>query len=226
MKKPTLLLFHGALGCTQSFKDILPVFQQHFTCYTLDFEGHGKRLEGTYSMRNFVENVHQFIQENQLSDVQIFAYSMGGYVALDYATKYKGISHIFTLGTKFDWSPEIAAKETRSLDANFLREKAPLFVDQLIQFHGEENWINVLQKTANFMTQLGENASLGNPLWSEISIPVTLIRASEDKMVSTIETEEVSKRIPHAKTHEIPGKHGLETVNSSLLLEILLNETK
>jgi pimeloyl-ACP methyl ester carboxylesterase len=223
MKKPALLFLHGALGCAESFAEILPHFQAHFTCYILDFEGHGKRLNGSYSMDNFVQNVREFIAENQLTDVRIFGYSMGGYVALDYASKYLGVAHVYTLGTKFEWSPEIATRETRSLDAAFLLEKAPQFTAQLMHYHGENAWKNVLSKTAKFMTELGATAGIGNVSWETCTTPVTLIRASDDKMVSNQETEVVHKRMKHASLHSVVGKHGLETVDHTALVQILLN---
>lgn len=224
MKKPALLFLHGALGCAESFTQVLPHFQEYFTCYTLDFEGHGKRLKGNYSVDNFVQNVREFIDENQLTDVRIFGYSMGGYVALEYAMRYSGVNHVFTLGTKFEWSPEIATRETRSLDAAFLLEKAPQFAHQLIHFHGENAWKNVLSKTTQFMTELGSNTSIGNVSWENCSTPVSLIRAHDDKMVGKQETEVVQKRIKFASLHEIDGKHALESVDLNALLKIVLTD--
>ena len=53
---------------------------------------------------------------------------MGGYVALQLANKHpKYVQKIITLGTKFAWDKETAAKEVKMLNPEKIEEKIPAF---------------------------------------------------------------------------------------------------
>jgi esterase/lipase len=128
-----LLVLHGALGAQQQFEELKTLLESQFTVHTLNFEGHGGRTSNApFSMDLFVENVRDYLQENNLSSCSVFGYSMGGYVALKFAAKFPGtVNEIVTLGTKFGWSPEIALKETAMLNPEKIEEKVPKFAAAL-----------------------------------------------------------------------------------------------
>src|SRR5688572_15290055 len=114
-----LLLLHGAIGAASQFEKLTQLLQPDFEVFSLNFSGHGGKEipEPGFNMPLFANDVLTFMEEKQLDKVDIFGYSMGGYVALYLALHYpEKVNRIMTLGTKFDWSPEIAAHETRMLN--------------------------------------------------------------------------------------------------------------
>ncbi|RLB84543.1 MAG: alpha/beta hydrolase, partial [Deltaproteobacteria bacterium] len=125
-----LLLLHGALGSMSQFSALIPFLEDKYRIHTLDFEGHGSSppKDRLFSGEHFGENVLDYLDTNELEHVNVFGYSMGGHVALYLARKWpERIHSIFTLATKFLWTPEIAAHEITFLDPDTIQEKAPRF---------------------------------------------------------------------------------------------------
>ncbi len=105
-----LLLLHGALGASDQFAPLLPLLARHFTVHTLDFEGHGPAplRNRPFRIQHFAENVIDYLDAHRLNAIDLFGYSLGGYVALYLArTQPDRVSGVFTLGTKLQWSSDL-----------------------------------------------------------------------------------------------------------------------
>lgn len=92
----------------------------------IDLPEHGKRAgEGaSFSMAGFVADLDAVLQRAD-AGLNLFGYSMGGYVALLYAAmKPEKVGRIFTLGVKLDWTPEGGQKAASRLDPDKIAEKA------------------------------------------------------------------------------------------------------
>src|SRR5690606_24344812 len=113
-----LLLLHGALGSSEQFLPLQEILSSDREVFTMDFEGHGKsESKGNFTIELFTQNVIDFLKENKILKVDIFGYSMGGYVALNLASNYTDLAgKIITLGTKFDWPTAFAEKEIKMLN--------------------------------------------------------------------------------------------------------------
>ncbi|MDH4471434.1 MAG: alpha/beta hydrolase [Fluviicola sp.] len=219
-----LLVLHGALGAQQQFEELKNLIGNAFTVHTLNFEGHGGRASNEpFSMDLFVQNVRDYLRENNLSSCAVFGYSMGGYVALKLAAQFPGtITEIVTLGTKFGWSPEIALKETAMLNPEKIEEKVPKFAAALAQLHAPLDWKEVMHKTAKLMRELGDQPALTTADFQAIDIPVTLLLGSEDVMVTVEETMVVQHQLPHARFEQVEGwQHPIERVNKEELAKKL-----
>src|SRR5206468_4121330 len=127
--------------------------------FSFNFSGHGKTNFNTngFSIPVFAEELEKFIINNKIVKPSIFGYSMGGYVALYLASQNANLlGNIATLGTKFSWSPEIAQREIKMLDAKTISEKVPKFAEALKNRHGVQ-WQELLNKTSQMMVELGNN---------------------------------------------------------------------
>src|SRR5689334_9363840 len=98
--KKTLLLLHGALGSEEQFSGLKQSLENNFRVFSLNFSGHGGRiLPGKFSIDLFVNDVLEFIRMHSFERINIFGYSMGGYVALKLASHHPdSIERIMTLG--------------------------------------------------------------------------------------------------------------------------------
>lgn len=199
--KEKLLLLHGALGSAKQFDPVIDNLSDTFDVYTLDFDGHGgKKPNKDFSIELFSENVIDFLEVNSIQKVNIFGYSMGGYVALQAALKIPNkISKITTLGTKFDWTPDSAAKEIKMLNPIKIEEKVPQFAEKLKHEHHPQDWKIVMQKTAKMMKQMGNGARLSDSDFKNINVPVTIGIGSLDKMVSFEESKYAASLLPNSK---------------------------
>jgi pimeloyl-ACP methyl ester carboxylesterase len=220
-----LLLLHGALGGKQQLEPLRTALQDHFNVHTLNFEGHGGRpADQPYSIDRFVQNVLDHLEENNLENCSVFGYSMGGYVALKLSSRHPGkIRSIATLGTKFAWSPEIAAKETAMLNPQKIEEKVPKFAAALEQLHAPLDWKKVMNNTAELMRNLGDQPALTHDDLQNIDIPVTLLLGSEDTMVTPQETLDVQSLLQHSWYERIDGwQHPIERVNAAELAKLIV----
>lgn len=221
-----LIILHGALGAKTQFKEIAEQLKSHFAVHSFDFDGHGAKsnTNGEYSIERFAQNLQDYMQENEIHQPLIFGYSMGGYVALKLESQHPGsFEKLVTLGTKFDWTPESAEKESKMLNGEKIEEKVPSFAAYLKSLHGEDQWKDVLGKTAKMMLNLGNEPALTNGDFTKIAIPVQLLRGSKDVMVSEEETGKVQEQLPHAAYQEIGDwQHPINLVPSEELVQQLL----
>lgn len=217
MSKRNLILLHGALGSSSQFDRFIPELDKRFTIHRFDFEGHGSAPlpNKTFRMEYFAENLTNFITDHNLHHAIVFGYSMGGYAALYSELLNPGfIAKIVTLGTKFDWSPETAAKEILRLDPVKIAEKLPEFANELRMRHTAIGWENVLKFTANMMTQLGFSPLLREENLTTISTEVHICRGEWDAMVSESESRKVAECVKNGRYLSVPGvKHPIESLS-------------
>jgi pimeloyl-ACP methyl ester carboxylesterase len=219
-----LILLHGALGSKEPFHPIIQALGS-VEVHTLNFEGHGGRpSDRPFSIAAFSENLTDYIRKNELEKTDIFGYSMGGYVALKTALDQPGlIGNIITLGTKFDWSPESAAKEVKMLDPEKIQEKVPAFAKALKDRHHPLEWKKVLQKTADMMIAMGNDPVLKEGDLKAIHNQVWICRGEEDRMVSEKESRWAAEHLPKGRFLQLEGvPHPIEKVPVGSLQDLIL----
>lgn len=218
-----ILILHGALGSAAQLNPLKSILEKSFEVHTLNFEGHGGRSfsERDFSIDSFTANVLDYLDENKIAQIDIFGYSMGGYVALNLALKAPSRVHrIFTLATKFAWSAESASKEVKMLDPVTIEEKVPAFAATLKERHAPLDWKEHLNKTAAMMLSLGNGDRLSIQDFRKIEHKVLLTVGSKDRMVSEEETQEVRKALLNGAFELLEGvKHPIEQVDLDLLAQ-------
>lgn len=221
----TIILLHGAIGAMDQLEPLaVELKQQGYNVFTLSFSGHGQTPFATnFGIEQFALELEQFIKENNLQQPTVFGYSMGGYVALYLAHKQPTLlGNIITLGTKFEWSLEIAKKEVKMLDSKTIIEKVPKFAEALQKRHGQD-WELLLEKTAEMMLSLGNKNALSLNDFTSIENKVLIGLADKDNMVSLEETTAVYKQLKNGSMYMLPNtKHPIESVNVGLLTKIIM----
>jgi pimeloyl-ACP methyl ester carboxylesterase len=172
-----------------------------------------------FRIEHFAENVIDYLDAHSLVAADMFGYSMGGYVAL-YLADIQGarVGRIATLGTKFDWSPQSAARETRMLDPEAIRAKVPAFANALEARHTAAGWKNVLERTAEMMTELGENKLLDDEQLGGVEHRVRIGIGDRDRMVSIEESLWAYRALPNGELEVMPSTpHPIEQVSTRQL---------
>lgn len=120
-----LLLLHGAIGSKQQLLPLENTLAPYYHIHSFNFYGHGGEAFPTesFSIPLFAEQVVCYVQSMELKQINIFGYSMGGYVAL-YIAKYypELVIKIITLGTKFYWDSSTAEKEIKQLQPTIIEQ--------------------------------------------------------------------------------------------------------
>ncbi len=219
-----LLLLHGALGSAAQFEPLISRLSAGRPVFAPDFPGHGGLPTGEpFSMQRFSDFVLAFLEKEHIARADIFGYSMGGYVALFLAAQHpERVRRVFTLGTKFDWSPDIAARETGMLNPEKIETKVPAFARALAARHAPADWKTVLHQTADLMRDLGDGHGLRPESFAQIVCPVTIGLGELDNMVTPEESRAAAGALPDGRFEILPGcKHPIEQVDVVLLAERL-----
>jgi len=186
-----ILLLHGALGSKEQFGELEKNLESKFKTHSLSFSGHGRisSHHHSFTIQNFAHEVLDWMNENYIKTIDIFGYSMGGYVALWLARFYpERIGKIFTLGTKLKWNEEEAEREIKMLNAEKIMEKVPAFAKSLAERHGAHEWKSVMSKTTLLMRDLA-HTHLTEQDFIKIENQILLGRGGKDTMVTFDETD-------------------------------------
>ncbi|RYZ27306.1 MAG: alpha/beta hydrolase [Chitinophagaceae bacterium] len=220
-----LLLLHGAIGTKDQMEPLAKSLSKHFLVSTINFSGHGgTAMPDKFSIPFFAEKVVAWLKQNKIDRIDIFGYSMGGYVAMYMAAHYPTfVNKVVTLGTKYNWSPVTAKKEVGMLNPEVIETKLPKFAAQLQQKHLPNDWKTVLQKTAAMLLQMGENPPLQNKDFETIENEVLLLVGDRDKMVTLEETIDIYRLLKAGCLCVLPTTaHPIELLNihtTSLLIQ-------
>lgn len=216
-----LLLLHGAIGSMDQFADLKKILAEHYHVHCINFTGHGglPLPKEDFSIKMFAADVLNYMNQTGVEAVNIFGYSLGGYVGMYLAkTVPEKINRLATLATKFQWDETIAEKEGGMLNAQKIEEKLPAFAQSLKERHIPQNWKQVLKKTADMLIEMGKDNPLKSPHYTSISIPVKLMLGDRDKMVTLEETLQVYHSLPNASLCIIPGTaHPIEAIETTRL---------
>jgi pimeloyl-ACP methyl ester carboxylesterase len=220
-----LLLLHGAIGASDQLLPLIKLLDPSVKVYTLDFSGHGTSgsKPDDFSIEMFANDVLNFMEQENLPQVSVFGYSMGGYVAMYLARHYPHkINKVISLAAKFRWDPEGAAKEIQLLQPDKIESKIPAFAAVLQKRHQAHNWKDVLRKTAAMMERLGVYNALDIEDIKNINAPCLLLLGDKDKMVTLDETVKVFQHLPNGQLGVLPATtHPIELVNLELLAMLI-----
>ncbi|MEM6723007.1 MAG: alpha/beta fold hydrolase [Bacteroidota bacterium] len=226
MSNTPLLILHGALGAAAQMQQLVPFLEADFSTHTLDFHGHGgvAPITDQFNIAGFGQQVLRFLDQHQLNTVNIFGYSMGGYVAtwlaIHHPTK---VEKVMTLATKWDWNPEGAAKEVKMLNPKVIAKKVPHFAKALADRHHPESWEQQMELTAQMMLNMGNQPPVTPEGLTAVKHPYQLLLGDSDKMVSQEETIATRNHLAKAEFKLLENTpHPFEKVN----LEQLANEIK
>ncbi len=215
-----LLLLHGAIGAKDQLEPLKQQLSSQFIVHSINLSGHGSEaLPEYFSIEQFAKDVIAFLDKHAIPTINIFGYSMGGYVALFLAKNYPDrVKKVMTLATKFLWTPEIAQQEVKMLNPQVIAEKLPAFAKTLESRHQPNDWKEVLQKTAAMMLKLGELNTLSLTDYPSIEQPVLITIGDKDSMVTLEETIAVYRQLKNAEFMVFPNtQHPIEKVDVNRL---------
>lgn len=221
-----IVLLHGALGASSQLESLaMQLRAAGRTVHTLNFSGHAGEpfSDHGFGIEVFADDLLRYLNQHQLKQVDIFGYSMGGYVALWLAnTQPTRVGKMVTLGTKFDWSIESAEKEVKKMNAEKIEEKVPAFARLLQQRHAPNDWKVLLHKTAQMMQALGTKPLLTEQILPSIKHSVTILLGDQDDMADRSYSQQVAQWLPSGEFQLLPNTpHPIEKVNLPLVLSHL-----
>ena len=85
-----LILLHGNGEDSTYFDEQIAYFKKSYCAIALDTRGHGKSARGTanFCIRQFAEDLHDFMEEKKIKKANILGFSDGANIALIFAMRY------------------------------------------------------------------------------------------------------------------------------------------
>ena len=89
-KGTPLVLLHGNGGSLECFRSQIEYFSKKYRVIALDTRGHGKSPRGDkpFTIKQFVDDLKDFLDELGIKRAILFGFSDGGNIALTFALKY------------------------------------------------------------------------------------------------------------------------------------------
>lgn len=225
---PPLVFLHGFLGAGEEWQFLVPAFQQRFYCVFLDLPGHGKNLtslpEAPLSFAYLADGLRRSLDSLNLPAVHLVGYSLGGRLALYFATYYLQRVKSLTLESA---SPGLADWHERlARHAEDVRRATRLGEVDLAEFVDEwyrQPLFASLQRVPKMLADLRTRRSHNHPralgrviaelspgqqpdLWGQLeqlSCPTLLLAGELDQKYSSL-AQQMAERLPRAKVALAP----------------------
>lgn len=222
MSKPRLILLHGALGAVDQFDRLAPLLAGDFEIHRLNFEGHGSTplAHKTFHYKYFVDNLRAYLQQQNLSGVSVFGYSLGGYIACALAqAEPELIGSIVTLATKFIWTGEVVKREVRYLDVETIKAKVPKFAGLLAARHTAEGWEKVVNCTKDLLWSNTETGGLTPEFIAGLPQRIRVMVGDRDHTVGVEESLSIYQALQQGEFEVLPQtQHPFEKVSLERLV--------
>jgi len=217
MKK--LLLLHGAIGAESQFA-ALKTYLPEFELYSFNFSGHGgKSFSNSFSIEGFADELKEYVIMNNLQGIDVFGYSMGGYVALYLTTKHPNlINSIFTLGTMLNFDRIIIHNVTNKLDPDLIISKVPKFAEILKKRHHPNEWKELLFKTNIMMNNLSQNIPISENSFKSLENKIMFAIGDRDDTADVLSTINTFRIVRNSQLLIIPNcQHPIEKIDKERL---------
>ena len=225
-----LVLIHGFTGRADVWNEVITALASTCPCIAIDLPGHGHKAElaipDSFTFAGVVENIAGELANVNIGHYNLWGYSLGGRIALQFALKYPDRVRRLILESTSPGLAESAERESRLHSDELLAER--------IESHGLESfvdyWVNLplfasqkllpaeRQALARRLRLLGtakgyaaalRGFSVGRQLplhnrLRELAMPVLIITGELDQKYRQF-GELMAHSIPNAQLRIIPG---------------------
>lgn len=205
-----LILLHGNGEDSTYFEHQIPYFSKDYRVIAIDTRGHGQspRGEKPFTIKQFAEDLHDFMDEKAIEKAIILGFSDGGNIALTFALKYpdrveKMIvdgANLFPSGVKplYQWPIEMGYRIAKMFSKK--SDKA---------LHNAEMLSLMVNEPHFEPTEL-----------SHLMMPVLVVAGNKD-MIKESHTRLIYKNLPNAQLSIIEGDHFVANKNADAFNKVV-----
>ena len=205
-----LILLHGNGESCDYFEHQIAYFSKQYHVIALDTRGHGKspRGEKPFTIKQFAEDLHDFMDEIGIEKAHILGFSDGGNIALTFALKYpdrveKMIvdgANLFPSGVRplYQWPIEIGYRIARLFSKK--SEKA--------------------KQNAEMLGLMVNEPHIEPSELARLTMPVLVIAGTKD-MIKESHTRLIYKSLPNAQMNIIEGNHFVANKNADVFNKVV-----
>ncbi len=205
-----LILLHGNGEDNSYFVHQIDYFSKDYRIIAIDTRGHGKspRGEKPFTIKQFAEDLHDFMDEKGIPKANILGFSDGGNIALEFALKHPerieklilNGANLFPSGVKplYQWPIEIGYR-----------------IAKLFSKKSEQ----ALRNTEMLGLMVNEPHIEPSEL-SRLTMPVLVIAGKKD-MIKESHTRLIYKSLPNAQMNIIEGDHFVANKNAEAFNKVV-----
>lgn len=191
-----LILLHGNGENCAYFVGQIDVFSRFYHVYALDTRGHGKtpRGEAPFTIRQFADDLLDFMDEHHLERANILGFSDGGNIAMVFAMKYPDrVDRLILDGANLDTK---GVKSSIQIQIEIGYRFARLFARKSEEAARHAEMLGLMVNDPNVAPE--ELAKIRSK---------TLVMAGTKDMIKERHTRLIASRIPDASLVFIEGDH-------------------
>ena len=198
-----MILLHGNGENCDYFEHQISHFSKQYHVIALDTRGHGQspRGEKPFTIKQFAEDLHDFMDEKGIEKAVILGFSDGGNIALTFALKYpeqveKMIvdgANLFPSGVKplYQWPIELGYRIAKIFSRK--SEKA--------------------KQNSEMLGLMVNEPHIEPSELSHLTMPVLVVAGTKD-MIKDSHTRLIYKNLPNAQLNTIEGNHFVANKNA------------
>lgn len=199
-----LILLHGNGEDGSYFEHQIDCFSADYRVIALDTRGHGQspRGEKPFTIVQFAEDLHDFMDENGIDQAVLLGFSDGGNIALTFALKYPDRvvrmivdgANLFPSGVKplYQWPIEIGYRIAKHFAKK--SEKA--------------------KQNAEMLGLMVNEPHIDPVELARLTMPVLVVAGTKD-MIKDKHTRLIYKSLPNARLSIIEGDHFVANKNAA-----------
>lgn len=206
-----LILLHGNGEDCGYFVHQMEPFAKHFRVIAIDTRGHGQtpRGEASFSIRQFAEDLLDFMNLHQIEKAHILGFSDGGNIAMVFALMHpERVEKLILNGANLNAS---GVKRKVQIPIEIGYRIAKLFATKSPAARKNAEMLGLMVNDPNVKAE--ELSCIQNP---------TLVIAGEKDMIKDSHTRLIAKSIPGAMLSIIPGNHFIANKNPNTFNEVVL----
>ena len=206
-----LILLHGNGEDCGYFVHQMEPFAKHFRVIAIDTRGHGQtpRGEASFSIRQFAEDLLDFMNLHQIEKAHILGFSDGGNIAMVFALMHpERVEKLILNGANLNAS---GVKRKVQIPIEIGYRIAKLFATKSPAARKNAEMLGLMVNDPNVKAE--ELSCIQNP---------TLVIAGEKDMIKDSHTRLIAKSIPGAMLSIIAGNHFIANKNPDTFNEVVL----
>jgi len=219
-----LLLIHGGILTSDSWRPYLPAFAEQYRVITPDSRGHGRTNNTSGSSLSFgllADDMAALAQALDLHKPLILGYSDGGQVALEIGMRYPDLPGALVIGGAYAELTEASINWVRSVlgdeqspdvDLEKFERENPDFAAGLQVDHVPESW-KMLLKQIKPMWNARLNYTPED--FAKVSAPTLVLLGDRDGFVPVEEGVGMYRLLPNAELYVVPGADHMQFIFST-----------
>ncbi|MFA7272599.1 MAG: alpha/beta hydrolase [Crocinitomicaceae bacterium] len=130
-KGPFLVLIHGFLEANTMWENL--GLENHFTTVKIELPGHGKApfIWEEQTISYAATQVKKVLEANQIQEFHLMGHSLGGYVALEFASLFGLPEKLILMHSNF-WQDDAQKQKDRERVAKIVKTNKSLFLQEAI----------------------------------------------------------------------------------------------